>query len=90
MSEQGSAWLWLKAELARQLGEAPAAQIWAEYRRRAGDDVRRAKLRDRRRQYKAHGRDRDLVWLVDHGDQAWLIAHGYLAERTPDGKAEHH
>jgi hypothetical protein len=32
------AWAWLKAEIARRLGQDAADQLWAEYARRAHDD----------------------------------------------------
>ena len=34
------AWSWLKAELARLVGQAAADRLWAEYARRAKDDKR--------------------------------------------------
>jgi 5-methylthioribose kinase len=33
-----SAWAWLKAEIARLIGQDAAAKLWAEYARRAHDD----------------------------------------------------
>jgi hypothetical protein len=32
------AWAWLKAEIARRLGQDAADQLWVEYSRRAHDD----------------------------------------------------
>lgn len=33
-----TAWAWLKDELVRRLGPSAAAQLWAEYAKRAHDD----------------------------------------------------
>jgi hypothetical protein len=35
-----TAWAWLKAEIARQLGQSAADQLWADYARRAHADKR--------------------------------------------------
>jgi hypothetical protein len=35
-----TAWAWLKAEIARQLGEDAADRLWAEYAKKAHDDKR--------------------------------------------------
>lgn len=62
-----SAWHWLKAELARRLGDDAAAALWAEYWARAALDREAARLKTLQRRARM-GSARARRTLVDRGD----------------------
>lgn len=62
-----SAWYWLKAELARRLGEEVAAELWREYWARAALDREAARLKTLQRRA-GQGSARARRTLAERGD----------------------